>query len=40
LLERFFAEGADEARRRLSDFYKRLALAPTGRTTMMLAGAR
>jgi GNAT superfamily N-acetyltransferase len=29
-----------EARHRLSDFYKRLAFAPTGRTTMMLAGAR
>jgi GNAT superfamily N-acetyltransferase len=31
------AEG--EARHRLSDFYKRLAFAPTGRTTMMLAGS-
>ena len=29
-----------EARHRLSNFYKRLAFAPTGRTTMMLAGAR
>jgi len=29
-----------EARHRLSDFYKRLAFAPTQRTTMMLASAR
>jgi GNAT superfamily N-acetyltransferase len=29
-----------EARHRLSDFYKRLAFAPTGRATMMLASAR